>query len=213
MTSWLMNDDIQTIFENVKTQYGDVASWAVWKPPIGNDLASNMEVEGLFDLDTNPRILDELNNNIIMVGYNFSIPLDNPPKFHNFHTYNGANINHTTLRNASKIRYAFSNTPYYGAYMTDIIKNYIEPKSKKVISSNLDENFAIFRKELEILQADSPIIITFGNKVYSLLKKHLKPNEFSELIKVTHYAYYGDGCATYEGYRRKVLKELGYQNS
>ena len=110
MRGSLMNNDIQTIFENIKTQYGDVASWAVWKAPDSNNLASNMEVDGLFGLNTNPNILDQLNNNIIMVGYNFSIPLDNnPPKFHNFHTYNGANINHTTLRNASKIRYAFSN--------------------------------------------------------------------------------------------------------
>ncbi|OGW30453.1 MAG: hypothetical protein A2X59_07180 [Nitrospirae bacterium GWC2_42_7] len=203
-----MNKDMQAIFENIKTQYGDVASWAVWKTPSGNNFASNMEVDGLFDLDTNPNILDQLNNNIIMVGYNFSIPLDNPPKFHNFHTYNGANINHTTLRNASKIRYAFSNTPYGGAYMTDIIKNYVESKSEKVAPSNLDADFATFRKELETLQADKPVIIAFGSIVYALLKEHLKPNDCSELIRVTHYSHYGDGCATHEGYRRKVFNQL-----
>ena len=143
-----------------------------------------------------------------MVGYNFSIPTDNFPKFHNFHSYNGAKIKHTTLRNASKIRYAFNETPYYGAYMTDIIKNYVEPKSENVELSNLDENFRNFREELEILQANKPVIIAFGSKVHTILIKHLKQEEYSKLIGVTHYAYYSDGCATYEGYRNKVLNQL-----
>ena len=90
------------LFERIKTKYGDVASWAVWKAPSGNNLLSNMEVEGLFDLDTNPKILDQLNNNIIMVGYNFSIPLNNPPPLVNFHTYDGAIMKYMTLKNASK---------------------------------------------------------------------------------------------------------------
>ena len=203
-----MINDIQTIFKNIKTQYGDVASWAVWKTAIGNNLVSNMEVDGLFDLDTNPKILDQLNNNIIMVGYNFSIPLNNPPTFHNFHTYNGAIMKYMTLRNASKIRYAFTGTSYYGAYMTDIIKNYVESKSENVKTTDIDNDFSIFRKEIETLQADEPTIIAFGSKVYNLLNQHLKPYEYSKLIRVPHYSLYGDSCATHEGYREKVLNQL-----
>lgn len=208
-----MINDIRTIFENIKAQFGDVASWAVWHPPIGNNLASCMEVDGLFDLDANPNFLDQINNNVIMVGYNFSIPLNNPPTFHNFHTFNGAIMKHMTLRNASKIRHAFIGTPYYGAYMTDIIKNYVESKSEKVKTTDIDNDFRIFRKELEILQADKPIIIAFGSKVYNLLNKHLKPYEYSKLILITHYSHYGDGCATHEGYREKVLNQLKKQTA
>lgn len=167
-----------------------------------------MEVDDLFDLYKNPSVLNQLKNNIIMVGYNFSIPTDNFPKFHNFHTYKGAKINHTTLRNASKIRYAFIGTPYYGAYMTDIIKNYVEANSKNVEITDINENLNIFRQELEILNADKPTIIAFGGKVHKLLKTHLKPNEYGELIAVTHYAHYGDSCATHEGYRKRVLYQL-----
>lgn len=203
-----MYNDIRTIFENIKSLYGDVASWAVWKPHSSNNLVSNMEVEGLFDLDINPEILSQLKNNIIMVGYNFSIPLDNPPLFHNFHSYNGANIKHMTLLNASKIRYAFIGTKYYGAYMTDIIKNYIESKSEKVKPIDIDNDFKIFRHELKILQADKPTIIAFGGTVYNLLNKHLKPHEYSKLIQVTHYAHFGDGCRSHEGYRAKILSQL-----
>jgi hypothetical protein len=202
-----MNKDIQTIFENIRNEYGDVASWAVWKAPDCNNLVSNMEVDGLFDLDENPKILDQLNNNIIMVGINFSISTDKFPKLHNFHSYYGANINYMTLKNASKIRYAFNHTPYYGAYMTDIKKGCVNSKSENVELANLDD-FKIFRKELETLQADKPLIIAFGGIVHTRLKKHLKPNEFSKLIKITHYAHYGHGCATHEGYRKRVLNEL-----
>jgi hypothetical protein len=203
-----MCDHIKTIFENIKNKYGEVASWAVWKSPDKDDLASNMEVDDLFDLEKNPTLLKQLQNNIIMVGYNFSRPTGNFPEFHNFHSFKGDDVNHTTLRNASKIRYAFTETPYWGAYMTDIIKNYVEPKSEHVKLSNVDENFRIFRDELETLQADKPVIIAFGSKVHSLLKKHLERYEYSRLIGVTHYAYYSDGCATYEGYRRKVLSQI-----
>ncbi|MGM0641815.1 MAG: hypothetical protein ACQESN_10375 [Thermotogota bacterium] len=203
-----MTKAIKNIFENIKTLYGDVASWAVWKPHTGNDFMSNVEVDGLFNLEANPEILDQLNNNIIMVGYNFSIPLDNPPLFHNFHSYNGAKINYMTLLNASKIRYAFTDTEYYGAYMTDIIKNYVETKSENVKPCDINNNFRMFREELKTLQADKPTIIAFGGKVYNLLKNHLKQNEYSKLVQVTHYSHFGDGCRTHEGYRAKVLTQI-----
>lgn len=203
-----MTEEIKTIFENIKSKYGKVASWAVWKSPDRKKLASNMEVDDLFDLNKNPQILDRLQNNIVMVGLNFSVPLDNPPIFHNFHSYKGAKLNPTTIRNASKIRYAFSETPYWGAYMTDIVKNYVEPNSEKVKLNNLNKDFRIFREELELLQANKPVIIALGSKVHLLLKKHLNSKEYSRLYGVTHYSYRNEGCATYEGYRKRVLSQL-----
>jgi len=206
-----MSKDIKTIFENIKTKFGEVASWAVWKSPDNNKLASNMEVDDLFDLNKNPQILDQLQNNIVMVGLNFSVPIDNSPIFHNFHSYIGAKYNQTTIRNASKIRYAFNETPYWGAYMTDIVKNHVESKSGNVNISNINERIQIFREELTTLQANKPLIIAFGSKVHSILKKNLKSEEYSRLVGVTHYSYYSDGCATYEGYRSKVLSQISHE--
>jgi hypothetical protein len=203
-----MSKDINTIFENIKNKYGDVASWAVWKSSDKENLASNMEVEDLFDLNTNPQILKQLKNNIIMVGLNFSRHTDNFPMFHNFHSFKGDNVNHRTLWNASKIRYAFKETNYWGAYMTDIFKNYVESKSENVDTSNINESFIVFREELETLQANKPLIIAFGGKVHSLLNKNLRKEEYSRLIGITHYSYYSDGCATHEGYRGNVLSQL-----
>lgn len=55
--------------------------------------------------------------------------------------------------------------------MTDIIKNHFESKSENVKISNRNEDFIIFREELKTLQANRPLIIAFGVKPYSLLKK------------------------------------------
>jgi hypothetical protein len=127
-----MANNIGDIFRNIKNNYGDVASWAIWNRQNDNDLASNMGVEGLFDLEKNPRILSKLKNNIIMVGLNSSTSTKGFPSFHNFHSCDNEKLNHTTVRNASKIRYAFNGTCYSGAYMTDLIKNHVEPDSGKV---------------------------------------------------------------------------------
>lgn len=203
-----MSTDIKTIFENIKRKYGKVSSWAVWESPHEGKLASNMEIDDLFDTEKNPNLLKQLQNNIIMVGLNFSRATDKFPNFHNFHSFKGDSVNQKTLWNASKIRYAFHKTPYWGAYMTDILKNHIESKSENVSTLNLTDNLRIFRDELLTLQTKKPLIIAFGRKVYSLLSKNLRKEEYSRLIVVTHYSYYSDGCATHEGYRNKVLSQL-----
>jgi hypothetical protein len=206
-----MDQDIKSIFEKLKSEYGQVASWAIWKQAISEDKsASNMGVEGLFDSTKNPLLFSQLRTDVVMVGYNFSIPTDTFPVFHNFHSCEGIEVHHATVRNASKLRYAFNKTPYWGAYMTDIIKNYVEAKSENVElgSAELVEHFRVFRDELAILKAEKPLIIAFGGKVYTLLKKHLRQEEYSRLVRVTHYAHYGSGCATHEGYRSAVLGQL-----
>ncbi len=206
-----MNKDIQSIFKELKAEYGQVASWAIWKPAISEaQPASNMDVDGLFDAATNPQLFSQLRTDVVMVGYNFSIPVKTFPAFHNFHSCADINIHPATIRNASKLRFAFLETPYWGAYMTDIIKNYVEAKSNnvKVKPADLDEHFKAFRKELAILKVEKPLIIAFGGKVYELLEMHLKKEEYSRLVKVTHYAHYGAGCATHVGYRSKVLLQL-----
>jgi hypothetical protein len=60
-----------------------------------------------------------------MVGLNISRPVSQP--FINFHDPN-------PRANDFKIRYAFRNSAFYGAYMTDIIKFLQEADSKNVIT-------------------------------------------------------------------------------
>ena len=96
---------------------------------------------GIFD---NDKILSQLNPEIVLIGLNFSVGFIHIP-FQNFHGKGGG---------AYKIRYAVKDTPFWGAYMTDIIKDFPEIESGNVMKflrknkSLVDENIASFEKEL-----------------------------------------------------------------
>ena len=174
------------LFEKVKEKYGDVASWAVWEEE-GLRPKSNMGHLNVFDLQKNPSLLAALKSNVVMVGLNFSRPLLPTEPFKNFHDLNPS-------ANDFKIRYAFRNTEFYGAYMTDIIKNLEMKVSHDVqfyLKNNPDlihENILLFREELSALDAKEPIIFAFGVDTYNLLNKHLRRDEYSKLVKLTHYS-------------------------
>jgi hypothetical protein len=174
------------LFEKIKEKYGDVASWAVWEEE-GLRPKSNMGHLNIFDLQKNPSLLAALKNNVVMVGLNFSRPLLPTEPFKNFHDLNPS-------ANDFKIRYAFRNTEFYGAYMTDIIKN-LEMKVSHDVQSHLKnnpdlirENILLFREELSALDAKEPIIFAFGVDTYNLLNKHLRREEYSKLVRLTHYS-------------------------
>ena len=91
-----------------------------------------------------------LRNDVVMVGLNISRTLSE--RFRNFH-------DPSPKANDFKIRYAFTSTPYYGAYMTDIIKNVAMTKSTELMSdlrtcpSLIHRNVDAFREELCDLRA------------------------------------------------------------
>ncbi|MFA6013516.1 MAG: hypothetical protein WC742_00485 [Gallionellaceae bacterium] len=174
------------LFEKINEKYGDVASWAVWEDE-GAKPKSNMGHSNIFDLQKNPSLLATLKNNVVMVGLNFSRPLLPTEPFKNFHDLNPS-------ANDFKIRYAFRNTEFYGAYMTDVIKN-LEMKDSHDVQFHLknnpeliQENISLFCEELSDIEAKEPIILAFGVDTYNLLNKHLKRNEYSKLIRLTHYS-------------------------
>jgi len=175
------------IFLKMMKSYGDVASWAVWADE-GLKPKSNMAIVGMFDLHSNPSILDVLTNKVVMIGLNFSRPLIPVKPFLNFHDANRS-------ANDFKIRYAFMGTPYWGAYMTDVIKNEVVIDSKQLIKylrehpDLIQKNIASLQIELSDLKADRPIILAFGMRTYRLLKKYLSENDYSVLIRLTHYSH------------------------
>ena len=184
-------------FENIKQKHGRYASWAVWANASEKKPKSNMGDLSAFD---DARVLSLLRNDVVMVGLNFSVLRDAPKPFFNFHGKGGG---------AFKIRYAFNDSPYYGAYMTDIIKLHKEVDSKKmmqhlkahpeVVASNVD----IFREELRDLRATAPIILAFGHDTYKLLR-NLDKSEYRKLIKLTHYSH----RISAEAYKEAVFKEI-----
>jgi hypothetical protein len=94
----------------------------------------------------NASVLSLLTNCVVMVGLNISRPVSEP--FMNFHDPN-------SRANDFKIRYAFKDSPYYGAYMTDIIKFLEDVDSKNVMKylmerrEIIEKNLMTFREEMQ----------------------------------------------------------------
>jgi hypothetical protein len=192
-------------YHAIGTKYGHVCSWAVWdkanEKPKSN--IANMDV---FDLDRNPNLLQTLRTNVVMVALNFSRNVAFNKPFMNFHDAN-------LLGQDFKIRYAFEGTPFYGAYMTDIIKDYPMLSSKDVLSylkANPGEvvvQLNRFREEMNFINAGTPTILAFGEQTFEILKRGLDENEYFSLIQLTHYSHQ----ISKENYREDTHKRLGIQ--
>jgi len=148
--------------------------------------------------------LSLLKNDVVMVGLNFSRPVLDSEPFTNFH-------DRRPIANDFKIRYAFKDSAYAGAYMTDIIKSHVEVDSrnvKKYLKEHpeiIERNFKTFREEMQDLGAKAPVMLAFGKDVHKLLTENLNKNEYSKLIKLTHYSHQ----IGKEAYKEVVFKEIG----
>ena len=171
--------------EFIKQKHGGYASWAVWADA-GEKPKSNIGDMSIFDLDSNPALLDVLKSNVVMVGLNISRPFSEP--FRNFHDSNAR-------ANDFKLRYAFQNTEYYGAYMTDVIKRFQMVNSNDVLEhlnahpALIEQNIKSFREELTDLNSKAPTILAFGVGAYKILSENLRSGEYSQLTKLTHYSH------------------------
>ena len=163
----------------IKKSYGKHASWAIWSDEQDTP-TSNMEDVSFFN---NKEIYKQLNPNIIMVGLNISTTFDETP-FLNFHGKGWG---------AYKIRYATKDTPYWGAYLTDIIKDFPEAESNKAMSflkknpEIIDQNIDSFLQEIEDIGSENPKIFAFGNDVYNILDMIL--NKKFTIYKLYHYSW------------------------
>ena len=167
-------------FDFVKKKYGPVASWAIWAHE-DKEPKSNMGDLTVLDPEINKNLLSELNPNVVLVALNFSENVDHKP-FENFHA--GGKFQDY------KTRYAIRDSPYWGGYMTDIIKNHPEKKSKELVKylkthpDEVQSNVESFRQELRDIVAEKPKLVAFGRAVHDILKKNLP--EF-EIVKIPHY--------------------------
>jgi hypothetical protein len=100
-------------FEHIKTKHGAYVSWAVWAEPDQAPI-SNIADLSVLDPERNSSLLETLRTDVVMLGRSFSRPVEST-QFTNFHDANphGHDV---------KIRYPFSDTLYYGAYMTNLIE-------------------------------------------------------------------------------------------
>jgi hypothetical protein len=189
----------KTKYFDIARKNGHFASWAIWSDA-GKNPKSNIGDVSIFDLKKNPEIINYLNPNIIMVGLNISREIETI--FGNFHDSRPQAQDY-------KLRSAFKNTRFYGAYMTDIIKDFKQVISGKVISflkTNKDfevQNIIKFKQELIDLDVKNPLILAFGNDTFDILKRNLSC-EYNKIVKLPHYSNY----INEKDYKRKVEEEL-----
>jgi len=188
-------------FDFIKEKYGFVASWAIWAKQ-GNTPKSNMGDLSVLDPDVDESLLSKLNSDIVLVALNFAADIEHKV-WDNFHKYRRYGTDFKT-------RFALRDTPLWGAYMTDILKNYPEVDSLKVLSHlkknpELEQkNVESFRQELKDIGSENPRLVAFGNTVYDILKRNLA--EF-EIIKIPHYAHQMSK-ETYREQVNEILKDF-----
>ena len=189
----------QNQFNFIKSKYQYWSSWAIWADQ-GDTPKSNVGDLSVLDPNTNAKLLPTLNPNIALVALNISRG-DITLPFGNFHDARSEATDY-------KIRYATNDTPLWGAYMTDIIKDFEEKISGKVKSylrENRDfekDNVDFFVQELSDIGATNPTLIAFGNESYDILKRNLN-NEF-KIHKIPHYANY----SSKEKYRMQIKEVM-----
>ena len=181
-------------FNLIKKEYGHYASWAVWADGNGKPKDNVGEMD-ILNPDMNSSLLQMLNPNVVIVGLNISGRIKT--SLANFHSPDSRSMDF-------KMRYAFKETPLWGAYMTDIIKDFEQKVSGKVmtfLSANKEfekSNIDTFRKELSDLDSKSPKLISCGGAVHSILKRNFK-DEF-QIFKIPHYSHF----ISKENYKKDV---------
>ena len=187
-------------FDLIKGRHGQYGSWAVWAD-VTRGPKSNVGDLRVLDPDQNPSLLETLRNDVIMLGLNLS--RFQPSAFANFHDPSPAGQDY-------KIRYAFVGTPYYGAYMTDLIKGVVMLESNDLVRhlagrpELVTGSISTLLDEFHDLGAARPTVIAFGNETYRLALRHIPSSHYARMAAVTHYSHY----ISKEEYRRRDLAQM-----
>lgn len=188
-------------YETMKSKYGHVGSWAIWKYPDKTPKSNTDDMNWVTD----PDLLLRINTGYVFVGLNWSSTHGDQSKggtisWKNFHSG-------YSRQNDYKLRYALQGTKYEGSYMTDIIKLYAEVDSNKVSEyirehpEEVKKNIIDFEEEISFL-GDKPTLVAMGGQTYKILKDNLG-NKY-KILQIMHYSY----TIGQEDYREKVLKVL-----
>jgi hypothetical protein len=170
------------LYEKIKAKHGKHASWAIWP---------------LEDLGNYEKVKEKINPNIVIMGR--YIPGEIKEDFKNFH-YPGYEDDTSS---DGKLRFAFGDSEYKGAYMTNIIKYNKRNAPER-------ENIKSLKEELEFIGSKNPLIIALGQDAFIMLKDN-KLDSISKLICIYSHAFSGDGCSNPTVYRQKVWKMIKEQ--
>jgi len=196
----------EQLYYEITKKYGKVASWAVWEKA-GEKPKSNISNMDILNISKNPLTLRILRTDVVMVALNFAREVEMNEPFLNFHDSNPHGQDY-------KIRFAFDGTKYYGAYMTDIIKDFPMLSSKDVLKhlknnpEEITNQINAFKEELEFIGGNKPIILAFGKDAFNILNQNMDRADYSELISLTHYSHQ----ISKENYRIDTHEKIGINN-
>lgn len=181
-------------YKLIRKKWGNHCSWAIWADSTDGLPMTDMDDISFFD---DASIVEKLNPNIILLGLNISGII--PGTFENFHSKGGG---------AFKIRHATKNTPLWGAYMTDTIKDYpeLEAANVRVVANNhpdfVKKNIDLLEDEIQDLGSVNPVLYAFGVDAFWMLDKYLG-NKY-KIKKLIHYSHF----MSKEKYRAHVIEEI-----
>jgi hypothetical protein len=180
--------------------------------------------------------LEVITTKIVFVGLNMSA--DGKPLTSKYKGTLPEDFWFQNARRHEAIIRTFAGTKAEGAYFTDIIKpdKRIHDALKKIDKKNadssavmkiirdkrciLEDHLRLFNEELDLIVADKPLLIVFGNGAEWCLKQGFKKNKQNESIldesrfhddvkvKIYHYAYYSRLEGRFEEYRDKVREQI-----
>jgi len=173
-------------FNLIRKRYGKLASWATWSPQ--NDLEDARSGIGdlsIFDPQNSKNVIRDLHTDFVLVALNVSHEDEGVSDWRNFHSNYHRNTDY-------KLRRMLSGTKLWGAYITDIFKNFPEPNSRLVLKyckehpDELSSQVETFRDEMELVCSGQTVLIAFGDIVFKILSDNLS-KEFV-VHKIPHYA-------------------------
>ena len=154
-------------------KYGEYSSWAIWNP---DDIRDTSLIE---------QNSHELRTDVVMVGLNVSADISGR-WWTNFHAG----------RNDPKLRMAFNESRFRGAYMTDIVKSVVQVNGAELMKAirrgeiDIQEHVCLFREEMHFVGADqNSQFLVFGNDAAGEFKKHLA-YAFPNFVHCEHFACY-----------------------
>jgi hypothetical protein len=185
-------------FNEIRERFGHFGSWAVWAKE-GSSPKSGTGDLSVLNPAENSDLLNTVHAKAIFFGLNISRRIERP--LGNFHDLR-------PMANDYKIRHALKDTPYWGAYMTDIIKDFEEKASGKMMQylrTNRqfeEENIQQLRAEIAVLGVADPVLIAIGKDAELIARRNLS-GEF-QIRCIPHYAKY----ISKENYRQQLLEQL-----
>lgn len=189
-------------FETLKKEFGLCGSWAIWKRPTGSPKSNTGDMEWASD----PALNEKVGTNFVFIGLNWAGGHGDQNKggtikWKDFHS-------DYAFQNDYKLRFALMDTPYWGSYITDIIKYYPETDSSKVrtlVKQDAElakKNIDYFERELNLLGVKSPVLVAMGGAAYEIVSKYLGAKY--KVVQIKHYSY----TISKEDYRKEVLAIL-----